>query len=212
MRVLLALRVYSSIIMYPAQNRFYFLINRFIWDCILLVLPNKAVNFLFAQNLRHWVPLWFIDNTSDSGVLYWFVQRLINLPNGYEGNEKKVLFWSFSIRTSIFLGNILLVLLDWNCQNEYHHDQVTLHWAQRDAINFWFSSTCSIISFERILYLFSGVVKFTHQSFFFAKSIATKTKSKKYFASSLRRSGFDKLSQSQNSTCFVLVNYMYADP
>lgn len=82
-----------------------------------------------------------------------------------------MLFWSFSIRTSIFLGNILLVLLDWNCQNEYHHDQVTLHWAQRDAINFWFSSTCSIISFERILYLFSGVVKFTHQSFFFLQRV-----------------------------------------
>lgn len=136
MRVLLALRVYSSIIKYPAQNRFYFLINRFIWDCILLVLPNKAVNFLFAQNLRHWVLLWFIDNTSDSGVLYWFVQRLINLPNGYEGNEKKVLFWSFSIRTSIFLGNILLVLLDWNCQNEYHHDQVTLHLSAKGCNKF----------------------------------------------------------------------------
>lgn len=102
MRVLLALRVYSSIIMYPAQNRFYFLINRFIWDCILLVLPNKAVNFLFAQNLRHWVPLWFIDNTSDSGVLYRFVQRLINLPNGYEGNEKK------SVILVIFNKNIYL--------------------------------------------------------------------------------------------------------
>lgn len=115
---------------------FYFLINRFIWDCILLVLPNKAVNFLFAQNLRHWVLLWFIDNTSDSGVLYWFVQRLINLPNGYERNEKKVLFWSFSIRTSIFLGNILLVLLDWNCQNEYHHDQVTLHLSAKGCNKF----------------------------------------------------------------------------
>lgn len=112
----------------PSAKSFLFSHQPFhFWDCILLVLPNKAVNFLFAQNLRHWVPLWFIDNTSDSGVLYRFVQRLINLPNGYEGNEKKVLFWSFSIRTSIFLGNILLVLLDWNCQNEYHHDQVTLH-------------------------------------------------------------------------------------
>lgn len=69
MRVLLTLRVYPSIIIPVAKSFFYFLINRSIWDCILLVLPNKAVNFLFAQNLRHWAPLWFTDSVSDSVIL-----------------------------------------------------------------------------------------------------------------------------------------------
>lgn len=101
MRVLLALRVYSSIIMYPAQNRFYFLINRFIWDCILLVLPNKAVNFLFAE-----------PKTLGSFVIHWqyIRQRRIILVRAMSYKFAKWIWgeWIKSVILVIFNKNIYL--------------------------------------------------------------------------------------------------------